>query len=62
MKVLEQLINLSKLYRISVKKDEVIMECLKNDIPLTNQNINEIRQIIQGREKNKNVFPQKIKK
>ena len=48
MKILERLRNFLRLF--SVKKDEAIYTCLKNDIPLTNENIKEVIGILKHQE------------
>lgn len=48
MKILERLRNFFRLF--SVKKDEAIYTCLKNDIPLTNENIKEVIGILKHQE------------
>lgn len=48
MKILEKTINfLSLLFR----KDEAIFTCIKKDIPLTKENINEVREILKQKNK-----------
>jgi hypothetical protein len=51
VKYFEQLLNMTKLYSFSIKRDKAISECIKNNIPLTNENIFEVRQLINGRVK-----------
>ena len=41
--MIEKLKNILKLY--TIKRDEVIYTCLKNNIPLTDANIKEIEEI-----------------
>ena len=57
MKILQRFMNLLKLF--SIKRNEAIYTCLKNNIPLTDENINEIKQIIKHKKELKD--KQKIK-
>lgn len=41
--------NAFKLYRIT--KDKVILTCLQNDIPLTDENIKHVREILENNKK-----------
>lgn len=50
MKILEKIKNYLKLF--SVKRDEAIYTCLQNNIPLTNENIKEVKEIVKQKEKN----------
>lgn len=49
MKILERFRNFIRLF--SVKKDEAIYTCLKNDIPLTDENIKEVMGILKQKKK-----------
>lgn len=49
MKILERFRNFFRLF--SVKKDEAIYTCLKNDIPLTDENIKEVMEILKQKER-----------
>lgn len=48
MKTLEKIKNYLKLF--SVKRDEAIYTCLQNDIPLTDENIKEVMEILKHKE------------
>lgn len=47
----QQIKNVFKLF--TIKRNEAIYTCLKNDIPLTDKNIQEIEEILKHKEKNK---------
>ena len=49
MKIIQKLKNSCKLF--SIKRDEAIYTCLKNNIPLTDENIEEVREILKQKEK-----------
>lgn len=51
MKILEKIKNYLKLF--SVKRDETIYTCLQNNIPLTNENIKEVMEIVKQKEQHK---------
>ena len=51
MKTLEKIKNYLKLF--SVKRDEAIYTCLQNNIPLTNENIKEVTEIVKQKEHHK---------
>lgn len=51
MKTLEKIKNYLKLF--SVKRDEAIYTCLQNNIPLTNENIKEVAEIMKQKEHHK---------
>lgn len=51
MKLLQQIKNYLRLFYI--KRNEAIYTCIKNDIPLTDENIKEIMQVLQHKENNK---------
>lgn len=51
MKTLEKIKNYLKLF--SVKRDEAIYTCLQNNIPLTNENIKEVVEIVKQKEHKK---------
>lgn len=51
MKTLEKIKNYLKLF--SVKRDEAIYTCLQNNIPLTNENIKEVMEIVKQKEQHK---------
>lgn len=51
MKTLEKIKNYLKLF--SVKRDEAIYTCLQNNIPLTNENIKEVVEIVKQKEQHK---------
>lgn len=48
MKVLQKIKNCFKLF--SVKRDEAIYTCIKNDIELTDKNITEVKLLIKQKE------------
>lgn len=50
MKLLEKLKNYMKLF--SFKRDEAIYTCLQNNIPLTNDNVKEINDILKEKKLN----------
>ncbi len=58
MKMLERFKNFFRLF--SIKRDEAIYTCLQNNIPLTNENIKEVTEIVKQKE-NKELLKQ-IKK
>ncbi|NHM00974.1 hypothetical protein [Flavobacterium difficile] len=47
MKLLEKLKNYMKLF--SVKRNEAIYTCLQNNIPLTDNNISDVEEIVKQR-------------
>lgn len=47
--MLKKLMNLLKLYKIT--KDQVILTCLQNDIPLTDENIKHVEEILENKKK-----------
>jgi hypothetical protein len=47
--ILQKIKNLFKLF--SVKRDEAIYTCLQNDIPLTDENINDVIEILKQKER-----------
>lgn len=49
-KMLEKFRNFLKI--VTIKKDEAIITCLENDIPLTDENIKEVREILNQKKKN----------
>lgn len=51
MKLLQRIKNYLRLF--SIKRNEAIYTCIKNDIPLTDENIKEVMQVLQQKEKNK---------
>lgn len=51
MKTLEKIKNYLKLF--SIKRDEAIYTCLQNNIPLTNENIKEVMEIVKQKEQHK---------
>lgn len=51
MKTLEKIKNYLKLF--SFKRDETIYTCLQNNIPLTNENIKEVMEIVKQKEQHK---------
>lgn len=51
MKLLQRIKNYLRLF--SIKRNEAIYTCIKNDIPLTDENIKEVTQVLQQKEKNK---------
>lgn len=46
-KMLEKFKNFLKI--ITIKKDEAIITCLENDIPPTDENIKEVRDILEAK-------------
>ena len=48
MKIIERIKNYFRLF--SIKRDEAIYTCIKNDITLTNENIKEVMGILKQRE------------
>lgn len=48
MKVLQKFKNLLKVF--SIKEDKAIYTCLKNNIPLTDENIKEVMEILKQRD------------
>jgi len=55
MKIIERIKNYLRLF--SIKRNETIYTCLQNNIPLTNENIKEVMEIIKQKE-NKELFEQ----
>ena len=53
MKFLQTLKNYCKLFYL--KKDKAIHTCLKNNIPLTDNNINEVKGILNYKRKTKKI-------
>lgn len=51
MKMLERFKNFFRLF--SIKRDEAIYTCLQNNIPLTNENIKEVTEIVKQKEQHK---------
>ncbi|MCU4190032.1 hypothetical protein M9Q43_12790 [Flavobacterium sp. HXWNR29] len=51
MKILERIKNYFRLF--SIKRNEAIYTCIQNDIPLTDENIKEVMQVLKQKEKNK---------
>jgi hypothetical protein len=49
MIIIQKIKNLLKLF--SIKRDEAIYTCLQNDIPLTDQNIKEVIEILNQKER-----------
>lgn len=47
MKILERIKNHLRLF--SIKRNEAIYTCIQNDIPLTDENIKEVRGILKQR-------------
>ena len=47
--MIERIRNMLKLF--SVKRDEVIYTCIQNQIPLTKENMDEVREILEQKEK-----------
>ncbi len=47
---MDQVLNFLKLF--FAKRDDAIYTCFKNDIKLTSENINEVRQILKHKEDN----------
>jgi hypothetical protein len=47
--ILQKIKNLLKLF--SIKRDEAIYTCLQNDIPLTDENIKEVIEILKQKER-----------
>ena len=48
MKILQKISNIFKLF--TLKKNEAIYTCIQNDIPLTNENIKEVIEILKQKE------------
>ncbi len=57
MKLFERLKNYLKLF--SIKRDEAIYTCLQNNIPLTNENIEEVIGILKQKNNQSNKTIQK---
>lgn len=49
--MLERFKNFFRLF--SIKRDEAIYTCLQNNIPLTNENIKEVTEIVKQKEQHK---------
>lgn len=50
MKILERIKNYFRL--LSIMQKEAIYTCIQNDIPLTDENIKEVMEILKQKEKN----------
>jgi len=50
-KILERIKNYFRLF--SIKRNEAIYTCIENDIPLTDQNVKEVMQVLKQKGKNK---------
>ena len=49
MKIMQKLKNILQLF--SIKRDEAIYTCIKNNIPLTDANIKDIKEILMQKKK-----------
>ena len=49
MKIIQKLKNILQLF--SIKRDEAIYTCIKNNIPLTDANIKDIKEILMQKKK-----------
>lgn len=53
MKILEQIKNHFRLF--SIKRNEAIYTCIENNIPLTNENIKEVMEVLKTKEYKKEI-------